>query len=87
MLTQIWHIGITSGYDGGISHVRGKPRRQQLQTISDKVGSYAPKRENFRLTPEVKQKFTEKLLQDPKEFHGRDVVRTNGLKLVFSDGS
>jgi phosphoglucomutase len=69
---------------------RGNSLREQLQAISDKVGSYFPKRENFRLTPEVQQKFTEKLRQDPKEFCGREVsevVRTDGLKLVFSDGS
>jgi phosphoglucomutase len=69
---------------------RGKSLREQLQAISDKVGSFYPKRENFRLTPEVKQKFTEKLRQDPNEFCGREVsqvVRTDGLKLVFSDGS
>ena len=69
---------------------RGKSLREQLSAISDKVGSYFPKRENFRLTPEVKQKFTEKLRQDPREFCGHEVtqvVRTDGLKLVFSDGS
>lgn len=69
---------------------RGKSLGEQLQGLSDKVGSYYPKRENFRLTAEVKQKFTEKLRQDPREFCGHDVsevVRTDGLKLVFSDGS
>ena len=47
-------------------------------------------RENFRLTPEVKEKFTEKLQQDPREFFGRkvsQVVRIDGMKLVFADGS
>jgi len=42
------------------------------------------------LTPEVKQKFTEKLRRDPSEFHGIEVasaVRTDGLKLVLADGS
>jgi phosphomannomutase len=42
------------------------------------------------LTPEVKEKFTEKLKSDPREFCGREVsqvVRTDGLKLLFSDGS
>jgi len=42
------------------------------------------------LTPEVKEKFTEKLRLDPHEFCGRkvsEVVRTDGLKLVFDDGS
>ncbi len=69
---------------------RGKSLREQLKAISDKVGSYFPKRENFRLTPEVKQKFTEKLRQNLREFCGHEVsqvVRTDGLKLVFSDGS
>ena len=69
---------------------RGKSLRQQLKDISDKVGSFYPKRENFRLTPEVQAKFTEKLQADPREFCGHpvsEVVRTDGLKLVFSDGS
>ena len=69
---------------------RGKSLGEQLRIISNQVGSFFPKRENFRLTPEVKAKFTEKLRQDPKEFCGHAVsqaVRTDGLKLVFSDGS
>jgi phosphoglucomutase len=62
----------------------------QLKQVFAKVGSYFPLRENFRLTPEVKQKFTEKLRSDPNEFHGIKVaraVRTDGLKLVLADGS
>jgi phosphoglucomutase len=69
---------------------RGKSLGEQLKVISNKVGSFYPKRENFRLTPEVKAKFTEKLKSDPREFCGHpvsEVVRTDGLKLVFSDGS
>jgi len=69
---------------------RRKSLGEQLKAISNQVGSYHPKRENFRLTPEVKAKFTEKLRFDPREFCGRpvsQVVRTDGLKLVFSDGS
>ena len=69
---------------------RGKSLGEQLKAISDKVGSFYPKRENFRLTPEVKAKFTEKLRSDPREFCGHpvgEVVRTDGLKLVFDDGS
>jgi phosphoglucomutase len=69
---------------------RGKSLGEQLKAISNQVGSYFPRRENFRLTPEVKQKFTEKLRKDPREFCGHEVsqvVRTDGLKLVFSDGS
>jgi phosphoglucomutase len=69
---------------------RGKSLREQLKTISDKVGSFFPLRQNFRLTDEVKKKFTEKLRQDPQGFCGQkvsEVVRTDGLKLVLSDGS
>jgi phosphoglucomutase len=69
---------------------RGKSLGEQLKAISNKVGSFYPNRENFRLTPEVKAKFTEKLRSDPQEFCGHpvsEVVRKDGLKLVFSDGS
>jgi phosphoglucomutase len=69
---------------------RGKSLGEQLKALCNQVGSYHPKRENFRLTPEVKAKFTEKLKSDPPEFCGRgvsEVVRTDGLKLVFEDGS
>jgi phosphoglucomutase len=69
---------------------RGKSLREQLQDISNQVGSFFPQRENFRLTPEVKTKFTEKLKSDPHEFLGHkvtEVVRRDGLKLVLSDGS
>ena len=69
---------------------RGKSLRQQLKELFVKVGSYYPRRENFRLTEEVKEKFTEKLHSDPREFSGRkvsEVVRTDGMKLVLDDGS
>src|SRR6202453_2230912 len=62
----------------------------QLAQVFGKVGSYYPLRENFHLTREVKQKFTDKLRRDPSEFHGIKVaqaVRTDGLKLVLADGS
>jgi len=69
---------------------RGKSLTEQLKTISNQVGSFFPQRENFRLTPEVKTKFTEKLKSDPRDFCGHSVsrvVRTDGLKLLFDDGS
>jgi phosphoglucomutase len=62
----------------------------QLKELFGKVGSFYPVRENFRLTPEVKAAFTEKLKADPKELSGRKVtgvVRTDGLKLILEDGS
>ena len=70
--------------------VRGKSLGEQLQELFAKVGSYYPVRENFHLTAEAKKKFTEKLRSDPKELAGRkvaSVVRTDGLKLIFDDGS
>jgi alpha-D-glucose phosphate-specific phosphoglucomutase len=70
--------------------VRGKSLRQQLDELFVKVGSFYPLRENFRLTPEVKEKFTSKLKTEPREFFGSkvsQVVRTDGLKLVLDDGS
>jgi phosphoglucomutase len=69
---------------------RGKSLGEQLKAVCNQVGSFYPERQNFRLTAEVKAKFTEKLRSDPRDFCGRavsQVVRTDGLKLVFSDGS
>lgn len=63
---------------------------RQLEALFAKVGSFYPVRENFRLTPEVKAKFTEKLRLDPHDFAGHKVneaVRKDGLKLVLDDGS
>ncbi|HWF66100.1 MAG TPA: phosphoglucomutase/phosphomannomutase family protein [Acidobacteriaceae bacterium] len=70
--------------------VRGKSLGEQLNALFAKVGSYFPVRENFHLTAEAKDKFTEKLKRDPAELAGRKVskvVRTDGLKLIFDDGS
>jgi phosphomannomutase len=69
---------------------RGKTLGEQLNELFAKVGSFYPVRENFRLTPEVKLKFTEKMKADPTELGGRkvaQVVRTDGLKLILDDGS
>jgi len=69
---------------------RGRSLREQLDDLFAKVGSLYPRRENFRLTPEVKEKFTTKVQNDPRELGGsrvRNVVRTDGLKLIFDDGS
>ncbi len=69
---------------------RGTSLGEQLQALFAEVGSFYPKRENFRLTPEVQQTFTSKLTAEPREFCGRRVsqaVRTDGLKLVLEDGS
>ncbi|MGB7585136.1 MAG: phosphoglucomutase/phosphomannomutase family protein, partial [Terriglobales bacterium] len=69
---------------------RNQSLKRQLDGLFVKVGSFYPKRENFRLTPEVKAKFTGKLALNPRDFCGRkvkEVVRTDGLKLVCDDGA
>jgi phosphoglucomutase len=69
---------------------RGKSLGEQLLDLFAKVGSFYPVRENFRLTPEVKAQFTNKLGSEPRDFSGRKVqkiVRTDGMKLIFDDGS
>jgi phosphomannomutase len=63
---------------------------EQLQKLFVKVGSFYPLRENFRLTEDVQAKLTKKLREEPRDFGGRkvaEIVRTDGLKLVFEDGS
>lgn len=69
---------------------RKKSIGEQIKNLFGKVGSFYPQRENFRLTPEVKEKFTSKMKSDPAELGGRKVkelVRTDGLKVVLDDGS
>jgi phosphomannomutase len=71
-----------------LAHLNGA-RWWRKQLFVD-VGSFHPIRENFRLTPEVKAKFTKKLRVDPQDFFGRRVtqaVRKDGLKLVFEGGA
>ena len=69
---------------------RKKPLMMQIRDLFGKVGSFYPRRDNFRLTEEVKAQFTSKLKDDPAEFYGvkvARVVRTDGMKLVLDDGS
>jgi phosphoglucomutase len=69
---------------------KGKSMGELLRDTFAKVGSFFPLRENFRLTPEMKAKFTTKLESNPKEMFGRkvkEIVRTDGFKAVFDDGS
>ncbi len=69
---------------------RGKSMGVQLREVFAKVGSFYPLRENFRLTPEMKAKFTTKTEKNPPEMFGRrvkEVVRTDGFKAIFDDGS
>lgn len=70
--------------------VRGKSLGEQLRQLFAKVGEFYPNRENFRLTPEVKEKFVDKVKTDPARLGSHKVaqiVRTDGLKLILDDGS
>lgn len=69
---------------------RRKSIGEQIKDLFSKVGSFYARRENFSLTPEVKEKFTSKMKSDPAELGGRKVkqlVRSDGLKLILDDGS
>ena len=69
---------------------RGKSLGQQLKELFVEVGSFYSLRENFHLTQEAMEKFTGKLKKEPRELMGRkvaEIVRTDGLKLLFGDGS
>jgi len=69
---------------------RGKSLGQQLKELFAEVGSFYSLRENFHLTSQAMEKFTVKLRKEPNELMGRKVaqiVRTDGLKLLFGDGS
>lgn len=70
--------------------VRGKSLGEQLRRLFAKVGEFYPNRENLRLTPDVKEKFVEKVKTDPAKLGNHKVaqiVRTDGLKLILDDGS
>jgi cell division protein FtsB len=58
-------------YDSFVCHMASL--KEPLRAPCNQVGSYYPQRRNFRLTPEVKGKFTGKLNSDPREFYGREV--------------
>jgi len=69
---------------------RGKSLGQQLKELFAEVGSFYSLRENFHLTWEAMEKFTGKLQKEPRDLMGRkvtEIVRTDGLKLLFADGS
>jgi phosphoglucomutase len=70
---------------------RGAGLAAQLEALFRKVGGFYPERVNLRLTAEQKSRFDAHLrAQEPGQFAGRQVkqvVRTDGLKLVLDDGS
>jgi phosphoglucomutase len=90
-----YHVPEKDGVLAGLLCCEAVARRkksigQQIKDLFGKVGSFYAQRDNFRLTPEVKAKFTSKMKTDPAELSGRKVkelVRADGLKLILDDGS
>lgn len=70
---------------------RRAPLAEQLKTLFKKVGrEFWPIRENLHLGDAAQARTVARLKNDLQEFQGRRVARldrTDGLKLVFSDGS
>ena len=69
---------------------RRMPLSRQLEELFRKVGSYYPGRWNVPLTEPVRIRFTERSREEYSFFEGRRVRkadRTDGLKLIFEDGS
>ena len=70
---------------------RRAPLAEQLSTLFRKVGGeFWPIRENLHLGEELKARTVARLKNDCQEFQGRRVSRldrTDGLKLIFSDGA
>ena len=70
---------------------RRAPLAEQLKTLFNKVGGeFWPIRENLHLGDAVKARTVARLRENFQEFQGRRVSRidrTDGLKLIFADGS
>src|ERR1700732_3865300 len=70
---------------------RGASIKEQIQQLFKKVGGeFWPIRVNLHLAEDVQAGLPERLRQEFKEFVGKRVAqsdRTDGLKLVFDDGS
>lgn len=94
-LSVRYHVPEKDGVLAGLLCCEAVARRkksigQQIKDLFGKVGSFYAQRENFRLTAEVKEKFTSKMKSDPAELSGRKVkqlVRADGLKVILDDGS
>jgi phosphoglucomutase len=69
---------------------RRKSLKNQLKELFSRVGELYNRRLNIRLDPKIAGGLKKKMAADVQEFHGRKVVevnRTDGLKLIFGDGS
>ena len=69
---------------------RRKSLKIQLNELFLRVGAVYNRRLNIRLDQEIAGGLKKKMAAEVQEFHGRRVVevnRTDGLKLIFGDGS
>jgi phosphoglucomutase len=69
---------------------RRKSLKNQLKELFSRVGPVYNKRLNIKLDPAISARVKAKIAVDVQEFHGRKVAkqnRTDGLKLIFDDGS
>ena len=69
---------------------RGKSLRSLLKMLFDRTGEVYNRRLNIRLKPSVRNMMDAKIASDVSDFFGKEVERTDrtdGLKLIFGDGS
>jgi phosphoglucomutase len=69
---------------------RRKSLKAQLKDLFSRVGEVYNRRLNLKLDPAISARVRQKIASVVQEFYGRRVVeqnRTDGLKLLFSDGS
>lgn len=69
---------------------RGKSLKEQLKTLFELTGHVYNHRVNIGLNPTLCRAIGEKIASDVQKFFAKPVqrqVRTDGLKLIFEDGS
>ena len=69
---------------------RGKSLTEQLEELTDRVGSLESGRIGVKLTDEVAASLKDKLEREPSEIGGRKIEtinRMDGVKFIFADGS
>jgi phosphoglucomutase len=69
---------------------RGKSLKEKLKTLFSRTGEVYNRRLNVKLDPSTREAVRAKIASDVQEYHGRPVQRqdrTDGLKLIFGDGS
>ena len=68
----------------------GLPVKKLLERLYDQVGRFITKRENISLSPQLDEKFPEKMEASPANFAGskvKEMVTIDGNKFILEDGS